>query len=113
MSISIDNTSLFSYNNTAINNASSTSASKLEKTLTSNLENSDDKELMEVCKSFESYFIEQVYKEMKKTVPNNEEENEYMQYFGDMLIQNYAEATTEQGSIGLAKALYESMKRNR
>ena len=39
----------------------------------SNLSNADmagktDDELMEVCKEFESYFLEQIFKEMEKTV---------------------------------------------
>lgn len=39
--------------------------------------------------------------------------NQYMEYFGDMQIQAYAEATSNQGEgIGLARQLFEQMKRN-
>ena len=31
-----------------------------------------DEDLMKVCKEFESYFLEQVFKEMQKTVPETE-----------------------------------------
>lgn len=75
------------------------------------LKDATDEELMEVCKSFESYFVEQVMKEVKKTTWTEEEENSYVQYFGDTLVQEYAKMLTDQGSIGLAKDLYESMKR--
>jgi flagellar protein FlgJ len=67
---------------------------------------------MDVCKSFEAYFVEQMFKEMKKTVPQSNEKNEYMDYFGDMLYEEYADDVTERGDIGIAQMLYESMKRN-
>lgn len=68
-----------------------------------------DEELMSACKSFESYFLEQVFKEMKKTVHSAEDENDYMKVFGDNLIQQYAQNATESGQIGLAKQLYDAM----
>ena len=43
---------------------------------------------------------------------SEEDDGEYMQYFGDTLNQSYAEAITESGQVGLAKQLYDSMKRN-
>ncbi len=110
MSIAIGNDSLFGA--TAATLDTSDSTSKLESKLNSNLDNSTDEELMDVCKSFESYFVEQLFKEMKKTVPDNDEDNEYLNYFGDMLYQEYAEDVTERGDIGIAQMLYESMKRN-
>lgn len=112
MSISIDSNSLYSeYMNTTA--GVSSKADKLTTTLTSDkLGSSSDEELMEVCKTFESYFVEQVLKEMEKTVHSSDEENDYYQYFGDYLWQGYAEQITESGQLGLAQQLYESMKRN-
>lgn len=110
MSIAIDNYSLFSTAKTSLN--TSGSADKLEDKLKNNLDNTTDKELMDVCKSFEAYFVEQMFKEMKKTVPQSNEKNEYMDYFGDMLYEEYADDVTERGDIGIAQMLYESMKRN-
>ncbi|MDO5293285.1 MAG: rod-binding protein [bacterium] len=107
MSLSIDSNSLYSLYGTG---TTSSSTSKLEATLDSNLTTSNDEELMEACKSFETYFVEQVFKEMKKTVQSSDE-NEYTEYFGDMLYQQYAEAASEQGNLGIAQMLYESMKR--
>lgn len=113
----IDTSSLYNgysnYYTSDIASASSVSADKLEESLTStNLENATDEELMDVCKSFESYFIEQIFKEMKKSVKSEDDEGEYMQYFGDVLVESYAEEATEAGGIGLAQMLYESMKRS-
>lgn len=71
-----------------------------------------DDELMEVCKSFEAYFLEQVMKGMEKTIPYEEKKNSYREFFGDMLYQEYAKSATENQGLGLAQMLYESIKRN-
>ena len=86
----------------------------LETSLNSvNLEKADDEELMEVCESFEAYFVEQVMKEAKKTVLSDEdEESDYLQYFGDILVQEYSTMISESGDLGIARNLYDSMKRN-
>lgn len=90
-----------------------TKTDKLKETLeaVSNDESADN-ELLEACKSFEAYFVEQMFKEMKKTVKSEDEENEYTAYFGEMLTQTYAENATEGEGVGIAQLLYESMKRN-
>lgn len=73
---------------------------------------STDEDLMEVCKSFEAYLLEQVMKGMEKTIPSDEKKNPYLDYFGDILYQEYATSATENQGLGLAQMLYESMKRN-
>jgi len=113
MSFSIDSSSyLYSnYLNTATDATSK--ADKLTTTLKSNkLASSSDEELMEVCKEFEAYFVEQVLKEMQKTVHSSDEDSDYYQYFGDILWQEYAKDIADSGQLGLAQQLYESMKRN-
>ncbi len=71
-----------------------------------------DEDLMEVCKSFETYLLEQVIKGMEKTIPSEDKKNPYLEHFGDMLYQEYAKGATENQELGLAQMLYESMKRN-
>ncbi len=91
--------------------------SSLEKT---DYSKSTEDELMNVCKEFESYFVEQVFKALEKMVPENEDDSSsgvssYMDYFGDMLTQEYAAAATESDNgrgLGIAQMLYEQMKRN-
>lgn len=106
-----------------INNISGTDySSVINQTQTSGLEgalgnisgaNATDDEMMNACKEFEQYMIEQIYKSMEKTIMKaDEEENEYETYFGDMRIQQYAESVVDQGGIGLAQQLYDAMKRN-
>lgn len=89
-------------------------ASGLESKLkTSNLENASDEELMDVCKSFEAYLLEQVMTKTKKSlVGSEEEENDYLKMFGDRLYEEYANTIADKGEIGLAQQLYEAMKRD-
>lgn len=106
-----------SYYSDYYTNASQASATALEKTLDNVSGQATDEELMSACKEFEAYFIEQIYKGMEKTIIKADDESgtasQYMDYFGDMQIQAYAKAATEQGDgIGLAQQLFEQMKRN-
>lgn len=96
------------------NDTGSIKASALEKKLNSNgMENATDEELLDACKEFEAYLIEQVLKEVKESIPKSEEEdNKYTEYFGDMMLQEYASLLTERGDLGIAQTLYESMKNN-
>lgn len=71
-----------------------------------------DEETMEVCKNFEAYMLEQVMKEMQKTIPDSEKKNPYLEQFGDMLYEEYAKNATENQGVGIAQMLYEAMKRN-
>lgn len=78
-----------------------------------NIESASDLEMLEACKEFEIYMIEQVYKSMEKTIIRaDEEKDDYEEMFGDLRIQQYAKKVSDQGGIGLAKQLYESMKNN-
>ncbi len=78
-----------------------------------NSETASDEELMDVCKEFEAYLVEKVFDQMKDALTDSEEEeNDYLNYFGDMMYQEYAKTIAENGELGLAQQLYESMKRN-
>lgn len=74
-------------------------------------------ELMEACKEFEAYFMEQMFKNMEKMVPKSEFESGYAQaltdYFKEEQVKEYTAQAIKSGQgIGLAKQLYEQMKRN-
>lgn len=108
-----------SYYNDYYTQTSNATADALENTLGKVGKQATEEELMEACKEFEAYFIEQMYKGMEKTIMKAEDEegsstaSQYLDYFSDMQTQEYAKATAEQGEgIGLAKQLYEQMKRN-
>ncbi|MCI9124316.1 MAG: hypothetical protein HFH35_09610 [Eubacterium sp.] len=89
--------------------------------LTGKLKNVKDtasaENLKEVCKEFESYFMEQVYKEMLKSIDTDDENKDasmssLVNFFQDGVLQTVAAKTTEQNGGPLAQQLYEQMKRN-
>lgn len=96
--------------------AANQTANKLQNQLGADYSKATDDELMNACKQFEAYFVEQLYKGMLKTIPQSEETSNYtssiMDYYKDQMIQKVAEQTTEQTGLGLAQMLYEQMKRN-
>ena len=94
--------------------ANSANADKLKYKL-NNSSDATDEDLMKVCKEFEAYFTEQVYKEMLKTVPKSEGEqtSALVDYFKDMTVSEIAERSVEENNgTGLAQSLYEQMRRN-
>ena len=98
----------------SMQNASAAKTEKLSSSL-SNIEQgvASDEELMQACKEFETYLVEQVIKNTRSAMLEDEDsQGEYMKMFGDRLNQSYAEMITETGDLGIAQMLYESMKRN-
>lgn len=117
------------------NNYVSQTGNNLENTLgNSDLSSATDDELMEVCKDFEQYFVEQVIKSMEKmtdidgdgegaslfsTMAGISSPDAGMStlsgYFGDQYISELLGllCDSENGQdFGLAQMLYEQMKRN-
>lgn len=94
--------------------ASNAKTSSIDKTVNKDLTSATDDELMGVCKEFEAYFLEQIFKGMKKTIVPAEEDTSMTMadYFEDSTYQQYAKDASEQGDYGIAQMLYEQMKRN-
>jgi len=110
MSSILDTSYLYSTYGQAVSNATSSS---LQSTLGNVNGESSDEELMNVCKNFEAYFVQKIIEQAKKSIAGEEEEQgEYMQYFGDMRNEQYANIIAESGSVGLAQQLYDSIKSN-
>jgi len=111
MAISIGGDSLYLQ---SMQNASAAKTEKLSSSLNSIEEGTaTDAELMEACKEFETYLVEQVIKSTRSAMLDDEDsQGEYMKMFGDRLNQSYAEMITETADLGIAQMLYESMKRN-
>ena len=113
MSVTLNHLNL--YNNTATN-AAANKTNKLEQTLNGDFSKASDQELMDVCKEFEAYFLEQVFKAMQKMVPESDHQSSYTKqmqsYFKDEMVQKLAKDSTETNGLGLAQTLYEQMKRN-
>lgn len=115
MSVSSIDSYLSSYGD--IYSDTTNKASGLEDQLSGDLSTASDDELMSVCKDFEAYFVEQTFKAMQKMVPESDDEESSsgastLNMFKDNLVQEYAASATEGEGLGLAKMLYEQMKRN-
>ena len=93
-------------------------ATELARSLSGKAENaSTDDELMDVCKQFESYMLEQVFKHMDKTVMRNNDGKDastenLVDYFRSQSIQELASQSTEKQGLGIAQQLYEQLRRN-
>ena len=77
-----------------------------------------DDELMEACKSFEAYFLEQIFKEMQKSVdalkPESEDKSTQtlVDYFKNETLQDICSQSVDMQSNGFAKMLYDNLTRN-
>ncbi len=112
MSMGLD--ALTSYASTQANQSD---ASALESKLNFDFSNASDEELLSVCKDFESYFLEQVIKQVEKTVKfDKDDDNSYasqmVDYFKDTAIQTISDEITEQEGGSFAQMMYEQMKSN-
>ncbi|MBO4882757.1 MAG: rod-binding protein [Lachnospiraceae bacterium] len=94
-------------------------ATELANSLSSKAENAKtDDELMSVCKQFESYLLEQVFKNMDKTVIRNGDESKdsstenLVDYFKGQALQELSAQSTEKQGLGIAQQLYEQLRRN-
>lgn len=87
---------------------------KMENVTSKDYSNATDEELMDVCKQFEAYFLEQVFKQMDKTVIKADDSttpnSNLVDYFKGTAIQDLAAQSTEKNGLGIAQMLYENMK---
>ena len=115
--MSLDLTGLSSsYSDIISSQAQNVQSQKLQNSVSADYSKATEQELMDACKQFEAYFLEQVLKGMEKTIPKSEDGDASTQnlldYFKDSTIQQLAEDSTESNGLGLAQMLFEQMKRN-
>ena len=102
------------YLNNQVKDSSASVSNKLNNT---DLSNASDEELLDACKSFESYFLEQIFDKMLESTKlfSDEEESSYatkmVDYFKDTAIQELTSQATSQNGLGIAQTLFEQMKR--
>ena len=84
---------LLSYYNEAYGSSNTGSANKLQNTLSNaDYSQASEEQLYDVCKQFESYFVEQVIKQMEKMIPESDEDStasKYMDYLVIHYIRNW------------------------
>ena len=92
------------------------SSKKMQDTVSKDYSKASDEELLDVCKQFEAYFMEQVFKQMEKTIIKDESSSgttsTLVDYFKDSALQELTKTSTEIQGLGIAQMLYEQMKRN-
>lgn len=76
-----------------------------------------EEELMDACKQFEAYFLEQVFKSMMKPIDNlrqanGADSNTITDFYKERTMAELAKTSTESQGTGLAQMLFENMKRN-
>lgn len=100
----------------ATNNASTAKTDSLKNSVHGLSSNSSDEELMEVLKDFESYFVEQMIKQMKETFTDDDKESsvasQYTDTFMDYAIEDIADILLEEVGGNMTQQLFEQMKRN-
>ncbi|MBP3818932.1 MAG: hypothetical protein J6H31_11600 [Butyrivibrio sp.] len=102
----------------AMQESKNASTIALQKKLQNTSNTSTDDELMEACKSFEAYFLEQMFKEMQKSVDALKPETEdnatstLVDFFKDQTLQEVCSTSVDTQSNGFAQMLYENLKRN-
>lgn len=110
--MSIDNTYLTRYSTDA--------AAEAAAKMTGTIQNaSTDDEMLDACKQFEAYMLQQMFKSMEeasKVLTEDEEDKEGQEYL-DMFSDTYLEELSNQmvfngQGLGVAEKLYESIKAN-
>ncbi|MFZ5968911.1 MAG: rod-binding protein [Bacillota bacterium] len=74
----------------------------------------DEKKLMEVCKQFESVFVNMMLKNMRNTIEDGGwiEKSQARGIFEDMLDEKTAIEVSKGQGVGLANQLYKQLSRN-
>ncbi|NPV38658.1 MAG: hypothetical protein HPY78_05235 [Brevinematales bacterium] len=78
------------------------------KNLKSKALQADEKRMQEVAAEFESLFVNELFKSMRRTVPKNDYLNGGLRQdiFEDMLYQEYARKISHSGGLGLGEMVY-------
>ena len=71
-----------------------------------------EKQLKSAAAGFESYFLDSLFKEMRKTVPEDEsvkDDAHQQQTFQDMMDQKVADTVSKRGDFGIGAMLYKQL----
>ena len=108
-----------SINNQLIQNINSTTKETadqkaFETILNEAVEKKDAEKLKKACQEFEGYFLQQVFKEMRKTVPDSGllEKSQGREIYEDMLYEEYSKNISKGKGIGLSDMLYRQLSKN-
>lgn len=113
MSISLDSMVSMVDNSAAKNY----NADKLQNSLNGVSSETTEDELLQVCKDFESYFVEEILKEIKENLTTEEDDKDsslstMTDYNMDFVMQEVADQVVDEVGTNFTQQLYEQMKRN-
>lgn len=113
MSISLDSM-VSMVDNSATKNYN---ADKLQNSLNGVSSETTEDELLQVCKDFESYFVEEILKEIKENLTTEEDDKDsslstMTDYNMDFVMQEVADQVVDEVGANFTQQLYEQMKRN-
>jgi flagellar protein FlgJ len=116
MSMSIDGMAAM-LNTTNTDATTNYNANALKKSLNQVSSDTSEDELMQVCKDFESYFVEEIIKEVKKNLlPEDDDKDASLStmtdYTMDFAVEKVADEIIDQVGENFTQSLYEQMKRN-
>ena len=69
-------------------------------------------ELKKATQQFEGYFVNELLKEMRKTVPKDtlvKDDGDGQEIFQGMMDQTLSEAMSSRGDLGMAKMMYDQL----
>lgn len=79
------------------------------------LASEDTSEVKEACVEFETYFLQLMMKEMRKTINTDDsylQSSNAQQIYQESLDNELMEQVSQGGGVGLAESMYESLIRN-
>ena len=112
MDVSGLNNNLVQYYNSMTKNTEKTN--EFQKLLDDIVREKDDQELKKACEEFESYYLQELYGEMRKTIPENTllDKSEGRDIYEDMLYEEYAKLSSKGSGAGLAQMLYKQLSKD-
>ena len=72
-------------------------------------------DLKKATQQFESYFVDMLFKEMRKTVPDDTllgDSDHQTEIFTDMMDQDVSDSISKRGDFGLAKMMYSELSKH-
>ncbi len=69
-------------------------------------------DLKKATQQFEGYFLHELLKEMRKTVPDDKllgDDGHGQEIFRDMMDQKLSETMSQRGDLGMAKMMYDQL----
>ena len=84
---------------------------KFSDTLNKAIEEKDEKELKKASIEFESYFLNMMFKSMRKTIVPGMEKSHAEEMFQEMLDEQMAQNIAKSGGIGFSDMIYNQLKK--